>query len=340
MHHLATTTPEGEPVLRCLNGALVDDWILFHGALSGEKSSCLGRAAVISAHEEIADIPSHFVDDQKACPATTYYRSAQAKGTIENIESTELKARMLQTLMEKLQPEGRHVPLRADEPLYQSDYRAVRVFGMKLEVVTGKESLGQDRPPERTRKVVEGLFRRGKARDLEAIEKILELSPLARPTSFRVGTEFTLHVFPTPADVKEHARLLSLEYWRVGSSLAEIERSVSHSTAWVGAHDAQGLLVAAGRALSDGDWAANVYDVVVAPESRGLGLGKAVMRLLLEHPRVKYCRRQRLGTRDAQAFYGQLGFSDEREQPLPFPNTVMLRLGEAREGLVPERVVP
>lgn len=319
-------------MLRCLNGVLVDDWILFHGAIKGEKSSCLGRAAVISAQEEIADIPSHFVDNEKACPATTYYRSAQAKGTIENIESTEMKARMLQALMEKLQPEGGHVPLRADEPFYQSDYRAVRVFGMKLESVTGKENLGQDRPPERTRRVVEGLFQRGKPRDLEAIECILELSPSARPPSWALGAGLTLHVSPTPADIEQHARLLSSEYWRVGSSRAEIERSISHSSAWVGARDAEGRLLAAGRALSDGDWAANIYDVVVAPESRGLGLGKAVMKLLLEHPRVKHCRRQRLGTKDAEAFYARLGFSDEKEQPLPFPSTVMLRLGEPREG--------
>lgn len=195
-HYLATTTPEGEPVLRCLNGVLLGDHVLFHGALAGEKSSCLGRAAVVSAHEEIADIPSYFVDEEKACPATTYYRSAQVSGTLVNIELAEQKARLLQGLMEKLQPEGGHVPLYADEPLYQADYRAVRVFGLKIETVNGKESLGQDRPPERTQKVVEGLFRRGEARDLEAIEQILELSPRARPPAWILASGITLHVAP------------------------------------------------------------------------------------------------------------------------------------------------
>lgn len=329
-HFLATTTPEGEPVVRCLNGVLVDDWLLFHGAIKGEKSSCLGRPAVVSAHEEVADIPSHFVDDQKACPATTYYCSVQAKGTLVNVEATELKARMLQTLMEKLQPEGGHVPLRADEPIYQSDYRAVRVFGMKIVSVTGKESLGQDRPAERTQKIVEGLFRRGKAGDLVAMERILERSPAARPPFLNVSAGFTLHVAPSPADIQEHARLVAAEYWRVDCSVEEIQRSIAHSSAWVGVHDERGRLVAAARALADGDWAANIYDVVVEPASRGLGLGNAVMRLIVDHPRIKHCRRQRLGTRDAQAFYQQFGFADEADLSPSFPSTVMLRRGDAR----------
>lgn len=329
-HHLATTTPEGHPVLRCLNGVLLSDHLLFHGAIAGEKSTCIGQAAVVSAHEEIAVIPSYFVDAEKACPATTYYRSVQVHGTLINVESTDMKARLLQALMEKLQPEGRHVPLRVDEPLYQADYRAVRVFGLKIETVTGKESLGQDRPPERTRKVVEGLFQRGNAGDVEAIEHILELSPEARPPAWNLPSGVTLRVAPTPADLAEHARLLAREYWRSRTPSDAILRSISRSTAWVGAHDVSGRLVAGARALADGDWAANIYDVVVAPEYRGLGIGRAVMELLLEHPQVKHCARQRLGTADAQEFYRQLGFDDEAHTPPPFPNTVMLRAGAPR----------
>lgn len=317
-------------MLRCLNGVLVDDWLLFHGAKNGEKSTCIGQPAVVSAHEEIADIPSYFVDEQKACPATTYYRSAQARGTLENIDSTEIKARLLQALMEKLQPEGGHVPLCVDEPLYQADYRAVRVFGLQIEHVMGKENLGQDRPPERTRKVVEGLFQRGKPGDLEAIEHILELSPAARPPTWNLPSGVTLRVAPTRADIEAHARLLGPEYWRVNTPPDAIARSISQSTAWVGAHDAGGALIAAGRALADGDWAANIYDVVVAPGFRGRGLGRAVMALLLEHPRVKCCARQRLGTADAQEFYRRLGFENEENIPPPFPHTVMLRPGVAR----------
>jgi len=39
------------------------------------------------------------------------------------------------------------------------------------------------------------------------------------------------------------------------------------------------------------------------------GLGAAVMNLLLDHPAVRRCRVVTLATRDAQRFYGRLGFA-------------------------------
>lgn len=332
-HFLATVTPEGEPVLRCLNGVLVDDWLLFHGAIAGEKSDCLGQPAVATAQEVIADIPSTFVDSQKACPATTYYRSVQAKGVLLKIESPELKARMLQALMEKLQPEGGHVPLRAEEPLYQKDYKSVLVFGMRVSSLTGKANLGQDKPPEFTRNIVENLWRRGKERDLQAIAQILEQSPLARPERFALSVEdrrFEVTVSPSERDAEAHARLLSPEYWRAGCEFSAVLRSIQASSAWVGLTDEEGILCAAGRALADGDWAATIYDVVVAPEVRGRGLGRRLMELLLEHPRVRHCTRQRLGTRDRGDFYEKLGFKDAERLAFGFPTRHMAREGAAR----------
>ena len=53
----------------------------------------------------------YFSDGERACPATTLYRSAQAHGTLEEVTSRADKARVLQALMEKYQPEGKHVPI-------------------------------------------------------------------------------------------------------------------------------------------------------------------------------------------------------------------------------------
>src|SRR5689334_22453836 len=83
---LSTTRPDGEPVLRTLNAVLDQDYLLFHGAKAGEKSLCLGRAAVAAADEVIASIPSYFVDPERACPATTFYESVQVHGRIERID--------------------------------------------------------------------------------------------------------------------------------------------------------------------------------------------------------------------------------------------------------------
>ncbi len=72
--------------------------------------------------------------------------------------------------------------------------------------------------------------------------------------------------------------------------------------------DETGALVATARAIADGGKYAWVYDVCVRGDWRGRGLGKAVTRLLLEHPAVRSCRVVRLGTRDAQSLYAGFGF--------------------------------
>src|SRR5690242_6959067 len=81
--HLATTLEGGSPLLRTLHGVVVDDYLAFHGAPTGEKAETAGRPAVISCEELVAEIPSYFVDPQRACPATTYYLSAQVHGHLE-----------------------------------------------------------------------------------------------------------------------------------------------------------------------------------------------------------------------------------------------------------------
>ena len=81
----------------------------------------------------------------------------------------------------------------------------------------------------------------------------------------------------------------------------------------MGARDAEGRLVATARATGDAAKRCWIYDVMVAPAWRGRGVGDAVVRLLLDHPAVRHARRIYLGTRDAQAFYGRLGFGDREE---------------------------
>ena len=49
--------------------------------------------------------------------------------------------------------------------------------------------------------------------------------------------------------------------------------------------------------------------MTVAPQYRGKGLGKAVLRLLLDHPDVRAVSGVRLGTRDASSFYEREGFA-------------------------------
>ena len=239
MVHLASTTPEGRPVLRVLNARVLEGWVIFHGAHAGEKSSCLDRPAVVSVHDPVASIPSYFIDESLACPATTYYRSAQAHGTLRDIVDPEHKARALQAFMEHQQPEGGHQPVDARDPSYEKSLRGVRVFGLEVEHITGKESLGQDREPERTQRVVEGLWRRGDAGDLRAIRLILEKSPRATPEWLLAPAALrergvTLLTSPSERELVQVPRLLEGRYWRLEATPESMVTSHRQSSAWVG----------------------------------------------------------------------------------------------------------
>jgi nitroimidazol reductase NimA-like FMN-containing flavoprotein (pyridoxamine 5'-phosphate oxidase superfamily) len=171
--HLATTTPDGAPVLRTLDFVWTGDAVVFHGARVGEKAACVGRAAVVGAEELVARLPSYFFDPERADVASTLYRSVQVHGTIEEVTDLGEKTRALTALMERLQPEGGYRPLDPGDALYTAALRDVLVLRVRPERVDGKAKLGQNRTPEDQRRILEGLRRRGAAGDEAAIAAIL-----------------------------------------------------------------------------------------------------------------------------------------------------------------------
>ena len=330
--HLATTTPGGAPVLRALDGAVLDGMVVFHGARTGEKAACLGRPAVISAEELVAHIPSHFVDPERACPASTFYRSAQARGTLVELAEPAAKARALAALMTRWQPEGGYRPIDATDPDYARELRGVLVFGVALGRVDGKAKLGQNRAPAEWLRIVEGLWRRGAPGDVGAIEAMRETRPDAPVPSFLAAPPgITLHAALPTSAASEAAALLEGAYWWPDGP-AELRSSVQlASQAWVGARDGDGKLVASARAVSDGK-TAWVYDVVVAPAWRGRGLGGRAMALILDHPAVRRAPTVKLATRDAHAFYARFGFAEAASRPRPFPASELVLVRSEGEG--------
>jgi nitroimidazol reductase NimA-like FMN-containing flavoprotein (pyridoxamine 5'-phosphate oxidase superfamily)/ribosomal protein S18 acetylase RimI-like enzyme len=322
--HLALVSADGTPILRTVDGVVSDGRLAFHGAPAGEKMEGLGRPAVASAEEIVATIPSYFLDPERACPATTYYVSAQAHGVLEEITDPGAKARVLSALMGKLQPEGGHTPITADDPLYAKAVRGLLVAGIELRDVTCKAKLGQNKKPEERVRVLEGLWRRGAPGDARAIAMILARFPeLPLPAFLRgpAGTRLVCDV----DDLDEPLGLLEGAYWLAGLPRGAVREPLARATARVGARDASGRLIAFARALSDGK-VAWIYDVIVAPSLRGSGVGAAVMELVLDHPAVRGARVVRLGTRDAMRFYERLGFRDVATTQLrPYRTTEMIR---------------
>lgn len=308
--HVATTRPDGEPVIRAMHAVLVDGAVAVHGAHLGEKASTVGRAAVVSAEEVVAQLPSYFFDAQRGCPAATLYRSAQAHGRIEEVTDAAGKARVLQAFMEKYQPEGRHVRVTADDPLYADGLAETLVLRIPLEHVDGKDKLGQNRPVDQLQRITERLWARGAVGDAEAVDAIRDANPAMPEPAFLTSPQgVTLRCAMGPESVAEVADLLAEAEWLRGVPRESVVRAHLLASAWVGARGPEGELVASARALSDGQLA-YLADIIVAPRWRKLGIGRALIRLLLDHPAVRDARSLRLQAREHRDVFEQYGFVD------------------------------
>jgi len=308
--HLATTTPEGEPVLRALDPVVLEDGVYFHGARAGEKARCLGRPAVVSAEELVAHVPSWTADPVQGCPATTLYRSVQVHGTLSEVTDPGRKAQALEALVLRWQPPGRHLPITAHDPVYRGEVEGTLVLRVDLARVDGKEKLLQNRRPEEVTRILAGLWERGEPGDPGAIEAIRAANPAAPlPPFLAAPAGLRLAVALGEGDTAQAEELLAGEYWWADRPRALIGPALRGATAWVGARDHAGRLVAMARALAD-PVRAWIYDVVVEHGWRGRGLGTRIFHLVLDHPAVRRARRVQLTTRDAQRFYERFGFAE------------------------------
>jgi nitroimidazol reductase NimA-like FMN-containing flavoprotein (pyridoxamine 5'-phosphate oxidase superfamily) len=284
MVHLAMTDREGRPILRTVHGVVVGDAVAFHGSPVGEKQEAIGRAAVVGAEEMVALIPSYFVDPERACPATTYYRSVQVHGTIEEVSDPAVKAYVLQQLMEKLQPEGGHVPIAADHPMYAKAVAGIQVLQVPFGQIDGKAKLGQNLRPEQLRDIVARLWQRGEAGDPRAIDLVRRASPAMPLPAFLQGPEgVTLQCHVLPADVRT-----ALAAWDgAGTEVGSMTEALSIPTAvWVGAQNAAGQLVACLSAASDGRQI-RILGGCAADQWDADGILARLTTLLLDHPALR-----------------------------------------------------
>jgi ribosomal protein S18 acetylase RimI-like enzyme len=118
--------------------------------------------------------------------------------------------------------------------------------------------------------------------------------------------EYTLTDDRDRADVAVIHALLRTTYWAADRSREQVASSIANSVCFSLLHG--GAQVGTARVLTDVGATSYVCDVVIAPSHRGRGVGRWLMERILGHPAVRDTR-VLLITRDAQAFYRQLGFS-------------------------------
>lgn len=304
-------TADGTPLARHFNAVLDGNALVFHGSRRGEKMGLVDRAVVATAYEVVATTPSYFQDERRACPATTYFRSVEARGTARRVEEPAEKARLLGLLMNRYQPEGGYVRIDAEHELYRAVVRSLLLVRVEIESVVGKHDLGQHKNEQAMCRTLTGLWTRGAPGDVEALEALRAAHP-ARPLPafLRAPDPYELCVAPGEADVADAVALLCDTYWNLGKADDEIAGAQRGAAAWVGARGPKGRLVATARAVSDSRGYAYIGDVAVHPEHRGRGLGTRVIETLLAHPRVRRVRTLRLRTRDRQALYARFGFEE------------------------------
>ncbi|QNI83950.1 acetyltransferase family protein [Synechococcus sp. PROS-7-1] len=104
-------------------------------------------------------------------------------------------------------------------------------------------------------------------------------------------------------------------FWAESRSQGQLKRMLKGSTVvmslWRGKR-----LVGFGRATSDGIHRAVLWDVVVAGDLQGRGLGRRVVEALLSAKTIRQAERVYLMTTNSAGFYQQLGFQEATPQQL------------------------
>jgi GNAT superfamily N-acetyltransferase len=104
-------------------------------------------------------------------------------------------------------------------------------------------------------------------------------------------------------------------FWARGRRLRDLQIMLSGSQAVVSAWQGPDL-VGFGRATSDGVYRAVLWDVIVAAEHQGNGLGTEIVATLLRHRLVARAERVYLMTTNSAGFYTKLKFHEHHGQKL------------------------
>ncbi len=118
---------------------------------------------------------------------------------------------------------------------------------------------------------------------------------------------FTVSTDPARLDVDAVHAFLTTSYWAEGIPRETVERSLRNSLCF-GLYEEE-RQVGLARVITDLATYAYLCDVYVLPEKRGRGLGKLLMRGVMEHPDLAGLRRFMLITRDAHELYRPFGFN-------------------------------
>ena len=166
---------DNKPYSLPVNFVYIEDKVYFHGARKGKKKEYIlaNPLAYLSVSQPYSMIQSYFsTDDGKACPATHFFRSVFCDGEIKIVDDYDEKALALELLMQKLQPEGKYIPL--NDTIYKKMINATEVFRFDITEMTCKIKLGQNGSKETFEKILVHLEERGSDIDKQTVKMMRE----------------------------------------------------------------------------------------------------------------------------------------------------------------------
>jgi predicted FMN-binding regulatory protein PaiB len=132
---------------------------------------------VFEVDEPLGVIPSYWVHAEYGGSATAYHRTVIFECTATVVDDPAAVAAQQQRLMARYQPEGGFRGIEPDDPLYRSALRQLVAVRLSVERTRTKFKLGQNRPAETRRKIIQFLRERGRPSDARAAEALESTLP-------------------------------------------------------------------------------------------------------------------------------------------------------------------
>ena len=120
---------------------------------------------------------------------------------------------------------------------------------------------------------------------------------------------------PTNGLEKLQSFLHKNTFWARNRNKKQLCKMLSNSTVVVSLwHHKQ--LIGFGRATSDLVFRAVLWDIVIASDYQGLGMGKLIINAILKNKKIESVEKIYLMTTNSSEFYKQLGFKTNHKQSL------------------------
>jgi predicted FMN-binding regulatory protein PaiB len=132
---------------------------------------------VFELDEPLGVKPSYWVHAEYGGSATAYHRTVIFECTARVVDDPAAVAAQQERLMARYQPEGGFRAIDPDDPLYRGALRQLAAVRLAVERVRIKFKLGQNRPPETRRKIVQFLRERRRPNDARAAEALESTLP-------------------------------------------------------------------------------------------------------------------------------------------------------------------